>query len=237
MSDAEAWLAERVPDAQPLAKHDTATRAWRAPGLFIKLFPHVHYERAAVEAEIAAGQLHPRIVPLLLLAGVDDGTLLLYPWVEGETLGTPEARARFYALPTLRKQVALAGLFDAYAAIGDAGWTLVDVYEGNLLYDARRGAIWCFDWDLSVRGDHFTLQMERNYGSSRLMAPEEFRRGARIDARANGFNLGRMASLALPASGEALRAVLECATYPEPERRYPTIRAFAEAFREQILGP
>jgi serine/threonine protein kinase, bacterial len=146
--------------------------------------------------------------------------------VQGVTLGPPAARERFYALPESEKSVAIATLFDVCAIIAEAGWLLVDLYEGNLIYDFDEKRLWCFDWDLCVKAESYALAMDRNWGSSRLMAPEEFVRGATIDVRTNVFNLGRIAQLAL-GDNEALSR----ATDPNPTNRYPTLRALQTAFR------
>lgn len=224
----DAWIAQMLPDARPLPKGDAATRAWRTPALFVKAFPAALADRAAVEAEIAGSGLHEAIVPSLLMARAEDGVVLVYPFVSGETLGTPEARQRFYALPEGEKRAAITTLFDACAALGDAGWTLVDLYEGNLIYDYENRLLRVFDWDLCRRGP-FTLESDRNYGSSRLMPPEEFVRGSVIDARSNVFTLARIAQLALSEPPTCLVRAVD----PDPERRFPTVRALAEAFRTE----
>lgn len=226
---AEDWLKERLPGLTPLEKQDSATRAWRTESLFIKFFPYALQERAAVEAEISSAGLHSSIIPSLLMTGCDDGMVLAYPWVQGLTLSTPEARERFYALPELEKRLAIATLLDVCGAITEAGWLLVDLYEGNLIYDFEQKHLWCFDWDLCVKAESYTLTMERNWGSSRLMAPEEFVQGARIDQRTNVFNLGRIAQLAL---GEF--EVLARATHPNPENRFATVRELQTAIQAQI---
>jgi serine/threonine-protein kinase len=221
---AEDWLRERLPGLTALEKSDLATRAWRTENLFVKFFPYALQGRATVEAEISSAGLHPHIIPSLLMTGCDDGIVLAYPWVQGVTLGTPEARERFYALPDVEKRAAIATLFDVCAALADAGWLLVDLYEGNLIYDFENRQLWCFDWDLCVKAESYVLAMDRNWGSSRLMAPEEFVRGATIDPRTNVFNLGRIAQLAL---GED--DILSRATHPDPAQRYPTVRALQQA--------
>jgi serine/threonine protein kinase len=219
--NAEDWLREKLPGLREFPKTDDSTRAWRTESLFVKFFPFALQERAAVEAEISSSKLHPNIIPSLLMTGCDDGIVLAYPWTEGVTLGTPEAREKFYALPETEKIAALRTLFSVCAAISEAGWLLVDLYEGNLIYDFENKQLWCFDWDLCVKSESYFLEMDRNWGSSRLMAPEEFIRGARIDTRTNVFNLGRIAQLALGKTTDTLTR----ATDLDPEKRFPTIRA------------
>jgi serine/threonine-protein kinase len=171
-------------------------------------------------------------VPLRRVVRCADGTLLIYDHAEGETLTGLEARSRFYALPAEEKRAALETLFDALAAVCDAGWVFVDVYEGNIMYDYAARRFHVFDFDLCEPGDGFILAMERNYGSSRLMAPEEFEKGAWIDQRTNVFNLGRIATLALKDEPlpPGLAAVLATATQLERTHRHATVREFASAF-------
>lgn len=227
---AEHWLAANLPDARVLPKQDLATTAWRTPALFVKFFPYALQERAAVEAEISSSGLHEAIIPSLLMTGVDDGMLLIYPFVSGETLKGAEARGRFYALPLAERRAGLKTLLEAFVAITEQGWLLVDFHEGNLIYDYENHKLWLFDWDLCVKAESYTLTMERNWGSSRLMAPEEFVQGAQLDARTNVFNLGRLALLILGDDAtEHEKAVLGQATEPEKTRRPASVMALAAA--------
>jgi hypothetical protein len=229
---AHAWLAANLPDARPFAKNDSATLAWRTPALFIKFFPYALEERAAAEAEIATASFHENIIPSLLMSGVDDGVLLIYPFVSGETLKGPEARERFYALPIAERRAALKTSLEAFVAITAQGWLLVDFHEGNLIYDYENKKPWLFDWDLCLKAESFTLTMERNWGSSRLMAPEEFVQGSEIDPRTNVFNLARLATLFLGDSAtEVEKMVLERATSPEKYVRHGSVTEFVEALK------
>jgi len=96
---------------------------------------------------------------------------------------------------------------------------IVDWYEGNMIYDFADKHIWLFDWELCRRGQGFTLDMDSNYGSSRLMAPEEFIRGSWLDLQTLVFNLGRYALLTLPELAEQTAPILARATYPARSRR------------------
>lgn len=198
---------------------------------YVKFVPAARrMARAPVELAIAGSSLHPAIIPLRQALHLDDGAALLYDRVDGQALDSPGARERFYALPPAEKRAALGRMIDGWAAVGEAGWVLVDLYEGNAIYDFEARRPWIFDWDLCRPRPGFALEGERNYGSSRLMAPEELLRGAWIGPETNVFNAGKVAQFALPEADPALAAVLARATDPERSRRYPTLRAFAEAF-------
>ena len=85
--------------------------------------------------------------------------------------------------------------------------------------------------------------MDRAYGSTRFMAPEEFQRGATIDQVTNVFNLGRAATVLLGDGTEsmdawkgsdALRRVVERATSPERGRRHQSVHELVEGWRVAV---
>jgi len=78
--------------------------------------------------------------------------------------------------------------------------------------------------------------MDSNYGSSRLMAPEEFLRGSWLDQRTLVFNLGRYALLALPELAEPLAPILARATYPARAERYASLREFTRALATALVS-
>lgn len=228
-----------------IVKECKLTRAWfvtlDGASMFGKWTTHERYPFLLAKDEaICAQNLHPAIVPLIRKVTTDDGVLLLFERAPGVTLYADENRDRFFALPVAEKLTVWKIILDALAAIVDAGWILVDFYEGNVLYDFTTARVTLFDFEAYEPGDGFTLTRERNYGSARSMAPEEFVRGARIDQRTNVFNLGRFAIQALSGHGEntdwrarfqgntALADVLARATRPEPAHRHPSVRAFVE---------
>jgi serine/threonine-protein kinase len=225
---------------RPVEKTNLDSRAWLARidgrDVFLKFYAAAHTDDPRVDAEvsIAGGNLHPSVVPLWRVIGCADGTLLVYDCVDGENLGDSDTRKRFHRLPLAERRGVVRVVVESLAAVCDAGFTVVDWYWGNMLYDFDRRRIWLFDWELCRRGDGFILEMDENYGTSRLMAPEEFRRGSRLDQRTLVFNLGRYALLTLPelAECEAAAPVLARATYPSRGGRYDTVRAFLNAWTQ-----
>ncbi len=236
----DAWFeANRLQNVTQIAKGSAETSAWfaSAPGreLFLKLYPQALEEPCAdTEIAIAGANLHSAIIPLHQTVVCMEGTLLLYDRVQGENLGSMAARKRFQSLPLSERVTAVSTVFEALTAIGEAGFMIVDWYEGNMIYDFDRKRIWLFDWDLCRKGEGFTLEMDSNYGSSRLMAPEEFVRGSWLDQRTIVFNLGRYALLNVPELAEPFAPVLACATYPARSERYPSIREFTHAFASAV---
>jgi serine/threonine-protein kinase len=222
-----------------VSKQSPETSAWFASteeyDLFCKLYPH-HYEdtRVATEVAIAGANLYPAIVPLRQIVSCQEGVLLLYDRVSGENLGSMESRGRFQVLPLAERIAAVAAIFATLTAISEAGFMIVDWYEGNMIYDFGRKQIWLFDWELCRKGDGFILDMDSNYGSSRLMAPEEFIRGSWLDQQTIIFNLGRYALLTLPELAERAAPILARATYPARSGRYQSLREFTQAFIKVI---
>ncbi len=230
------WFeAQNLQNVTPITKDSPETSAWFASAagqeMFLKLYPpEFEATRAATEIAIAGGSLHPAIIPLRQTVSCQEGTLLLYDRVEGENLGPMATRGRFQALPLSERMDTAAAIIEALAAISDAGFMIVDWYEGNMLYNFDLKRIWLFDWELCRKGEGFTLEMDANYGSSRLMAPEEFLRGSWLDQRTIVFNLGRYVLLTLPELADTLAPLLARATYPARSERYASVREFTDAF-------
>jgi len=141
---------------------------------------------------------HPALVaPVQQLTG-DAGPILVYPWIHGERLrhnpvvATLSIGARLAAVETV---------IEVHALVNQAGFVSIDFYDGNLLYDDRVHVI---DID-EYQPMPFVLDADRTLGSTRFMAPEEFRRGAALDARTTVFQLGRTAAVLFdPPKGEEL---------------------------------
>jgi hypothetical protein len=244
--NAERWLAEYAGGgAEEVEKATAATRAWFATlggrAAFVKWYPSgLRKTWARVEIGIAGAGLHPALVPLRRVVECADGALLVYDRVRGENLGPSPARSRFLGLPLAERADAVVAVAGALGAVCDAGYMVVDWYFGNTIYDFDARRVWLFDWELCREGGGFTLEMDSNYGSSGLMAPEEFVRGSWLDAVTLVFNVGRFALLVLPELAEPLAPVLARATYPARAGRYNTVpeltAALTAALRQALPG-
>jgi serine/threonine-protein kinase len=201
--------------------------------------------------DVHARLRHPSVVPLAAEFPIEgDGHALVYPWVDGESLNDPSvagsqprtdpdsALTRFRALPLDDALAAFDDLLDAHVAAADAGLVAVDLYDGCLLYDFDNHHLHLVDLDLYR--PPYRLELDRQFGSSRLMAPEELRRGSLVDERATVFTLARLARHLLcdPGGDEAtFRAgptrLEECdrATSTDPAGRHRDVRGFAVAWR------
>jgi serine/threonine protein kinase, bacterial len=184
------------------------------------------------------------------------GMALVYEWADGEGLYgyTPYRgaagrddpagpHARFRALPAERILAAIDTIYDVHLLLADAGYVAVDLYDGCIIYDFERARTMLCDLD-EYRQGPFVLEADRLPGSSRFMAPEEFQRGATIDQVTNVYTLGRVSAVFLGngtvdpnqwRAGDSLRKVVQKATAPERGQRYPSVRAFVDAWRSAQL--
>ncbi len=197
---------------------------------------------------------HRAIVPVIGRFDLDGerepGQAIVTPWVDGAILNDPFAPGslpyddpgsslnRFRALPVEEVLAAYDEILDAHLAVAAAGLVAVDFYDGCLIYDFADRRMWLVDLDLYA--PPYTLGLDRQYGSSRFMAPEEWVRGSHIDERTTVFTLARAACqlLCLPGGdettwrgGPAQLAVLRRATRPDPEARPAGVADFVTAWR------
>ena len=180
------------------------------------------------------------------------GLALVFDWVPGELLydytrfrGEAGRRdpvsphSRFRALPVARILDALDTIYDVHLLLADHGFVAVDFYDGCILYDFDRARTYLCDLD-EYRPGPFWLSEDRLPGSGRFMAPEEWRRGARIDQVTNVFTLGRTA-LELLGDGtfsadtwrgsQIMREVVMRATSVERGERHQSVREFVRDWR------
>ena len=78
--------------------------------------------------------------------------------------------------------------------MSDAGFVAVAFYDydGAVIDDVDRRAVHLCDLD-DYRPGAYVLDRDRQYGSTRFMASEEFERGAVIDQRMTVYTVGRAA--------------------------------------------
>jgi serine/threonine-protein kinase len=180
------------------------------------------------------------------------GLELVYDWVQGEVLaGDPRSmreqrysdpanlHMRFRSLPVSRILAALDTIFDVHVLLADHGFVASDFYDGCIIYDFEGEQTFLCDLD-EYRHGPFVLERDRAYGSTRYMAPEEWRRGATIDQVTNVFNLGRAATVLLGdgtasldnfKGADAIREVVERATDEDRTRRHQSVGEFVQEWR------
>src|SRR5262249_53581490 len=95
-----------------------------------------------------------------------------------------------------------------------------DLKPENIMLGAF-GELLVLDWGVAKS----LGQVERKgiaIGTVGYMAPEQGA-GNEVDARADGYSLGRLLGNACSASPPALRAIVQRATEDDPQRRYPSV--------------
>ena len=197
---------------------------------------------------------HPALPRLHGSLSIPGGMALVYEWAPGEVLSdprfTPEQRrhdpahphVRFRSLPAEDVLAALDTVFDAHLLLAARGSVASDFYDGCIIYDFEAGRTYLCDLD-EYREGPFVLELDRAYGSTRFMAPEEFQRGATIDQVTNVFNLGRAAAVLLgDGTGglhawkgtDAMRKVVERATIADRTLRYRSVEEFVGEWRASV---
>ncbi len=189
---------------------------------------------------------HPAMPRVYNLIETPAGPMVVCEWAKGELLRCPADRRgdpastfqRFIRLPVDRILRVLDVIYDLHDVLAQRGWIAVDFYDGCILYDFAQDIVRIMDLDHYHQGP-FVNEMGRMFGSSRFMAPEEFRRGARIDQRTNIFTMGRTAAILLGdgtlgrkafCGSDALFEVVRRACAPQPEDRFPLLGAFRQAW-------
>ena len=199
-------------------------------------------------ARLSAGVSHPILPRLLGVIESPGGPLLVYPWLGGELLGVPRDQRddpyssfqRFRNLPPATIHTCLDAIFDLHAVLARVGWIAGDFYDGSLLYEFAADRLWAVDLDSYHQGP-FRNDMGRMFGSTRFMAPEEFERGATIDAQTSVFVMGRTALIFLsdgtldPQAFRGPRALFDVvvqACRPDRADRFTSMAAFSRAWQE-----
>ena len=151
-------------------------------------------------------------------------------------------RDRFCALPAPEIIDALNVIYDVHVLIEKRGFIAEDFYDGCIIYDFEKKRIHLYDFD-QYHPAPFVNDRGRLYGSTRFMAPEEFQKGAHIDARTNVFMLGRTAFVLLANNSdsqddwkgnEGMWHVAKKATHPDKQGRYQSVQAFVSAWHAAI---
>lgn len=180
------------------------------------------------------------------------GPLLVYQWVAGELIradaavrNNPQSTfQRFRRLPSHEIIRALDLVYGLHHQLAQLGWIAVDFYDGCLIYNFDRRELHVVDLDHYSKAP-FINGLERMFGSSRFMAPEEFERGARIDERTTVFTMGRTAAVLLSdgtlgrcsfRGSDALYEVVRHACHDDREKRYDSVATFFDAWEDARIS-
>jgi serine/threonine-protein kinase len=169
--------------------------------------------------------------------------VVIYDWFDGELLRCPPDRRgdpdaahnRFKCLHPAEIAAALDQVIALHAELERAGWIGGDFYDGSLMYDFAAGHVKVMDFECYRKGPYVNDE-GRLPGSSRFMAPEEFRLHATIDSRTTVFNLGRLIELFLLAHNELpeVRALVDGATATDPDERPATVASLHQCWSQAM---
>ncbi len=168
--------------------------------------------------DLYAALRHPALPPLWGHWQAEDGPTLVYEWVEGESLSDP---TRFLQLPLEERRQAVATLFDLHLALANRGFTSSGF--GSLRYDYEQKRLWVY------RLDDYRPGPFRNWRPREgpWAAPEEQKKGGRLDERTTVFHLGRAAQRLLHDQSPPIAQ----ATQPDPKDRLQRVGQLVRAWK------
>jgi serine/threonine-protein kinase len=224
------------------------------PGAAMPYFDHAGRIRLLRNAvRVAQSCDHPALPRLRNVIESPEGPMVVFDAVPGELIGITtrpgvsakvlradpgSAYQRFAHLPAAQQLPIFDTLIDLHRSLADQGWIAGDLYDGCLIVDFDTITLHVVDLD-SYRQGPSVNDMGRMFGSTRFMAPEEFRLGAPLDQRTTVFTLGRLVwhfATRLTEQADrfcgpdALAAVVRRAIGPDPDDRYPAVAELAEAW-------
>jgi len=195
------------------------------------------------EAKLTVSLTHANIVPVYELGMVEDTYFLALELIDGPTLARLLKRGPMPApLAAYVTEQLLRGLDYAHRR----GVVHRDLTPANVLV-SRDGEVKIVDFGIAAHVDGRGVRG----GSAGYMAPEQ-ERGGRIDARSDLFAAGvvlaemltgrRVAAAELAVEiPESLRAIVERATAPDPDARFPDAGAMlaqvSRYLRDLSIGP
>ena len=189
---------------------------------------------------------HPALTRLLAHGPAGDGYAAIFKWRDALPLHSasgPSAGDMVRRL-TLEKSLRMLDMvFDLHGELCQDGLVAVDFHGGNVLIDFDRNEAVVCDIDL-YRHKPAVNDRGRMWGSSHYMAPEEYELNAALDETTTEYN---MAALAFAFFGghenrgksvwrapECLWEVAHRAVSESKADRYPSMRAFLDAWREAV---
>ena len=213
---------------------------------------------------------HPALIRLVEHYPKDSLYVAVFEWAEGEglfdhwnfdkyeKLGIQSPNERFKALPAEKKIAAAMNILSFFENVAAKGYRACDFYDGSLIYDFEHDRLTICDIDLFLPAPVINEMGEEYWGTKRLKAPEEYKKGALIDEATNVFTLGALFfdffgkytdeqirqryaenafSPCVPEqwtlSEDAYRVLLK-ATMRDREKRYQTVREFTAAWKDSV---
>lgn len=189
---------------------------------------------------------HPALIRLLAHGPAGDGYAAIFEWRDALPLRSaygPSAMDRARRLPLEKSLRMLDMVFDLHGELCQDGIVAVDFHGGNVLIDFERNEALVCDIDL-YRRKPAVNDMGRMWGSSHFMAPEEYELNAALDETTTEYNMAALAfaffggpenrSKRAWRASEYLWEVAHRAVSESKADRYPSMRAFLDAWREAV---
>ena len=180
---------------------------------------------------------------------LSDGVVMIHDWVPGRVINSPDGNRqntkstyqRFMRLPVERRLMVFDHIMKLFVEIEEKNIIIEDFYDGCVIYDFERDEAYICDLDHIHMGEYL-LNKDRQFGSSRFMAPEEFIRGSTIDHRTNVFTIGATGYVLLNDNRREIKewglprnlyTMLKKAVSHEKEDRYARIGAFYQDWQSE----
>ena len=192
-------------------------------------------------------RIHPALIRLLAHGPAGDGYAAVFEWRDALPLN---ARLRYYSvldrtrrLPLIHTLTMLENLIDLHAALARDGIIACDFHDGHVLIDfGKNEAVVC---DINrYRHKPAFNDLGKMPGSYQFMAPEESELNAALDETTTLYNMGALAfaffgdnderTLKKWVGPKPLFQVASRATMKKKADRYPSMRAFQDAWREAV---
>jgi len=196
---------------------------------------------------------HDALITLIDSFCVSGGFATVFKWFNGKNLHPhwefpPPAKYtnpdspffKFKHLPIHLRLKALDSIFDFHLHVEHRGYTAIDFYDGSLLYNFINNKIKICDIDFYKKNPYVNT-MEKLWGSTRFMSPEEFVKGAVIDEKTNVYNMGATAFCLIGGEmdrtlkkwdgPEDLFYIAQKATKDDRNKRYSSVHAFCQEWK------
>jgi hypothetical protein len=214
-----------------------ATDADGRPVAAKRLLDERHAARFEIEARLLSRLDHPRVVEVLGTVADESGRYLFMEWVEGLDLAHVLRRDGNPGLPVDQVVSHALQAAEALRYVHEQQTIHRDVKPQNLMLSPERGVVLV---DFGIARDLGAETGTEGIGTPGYMAPEAFT-GGPLSPRTDVFGLAattwalltgtpvRYGSVKPPAEADpSLLATLDAALAADPQRRLPSMEAFAE---------
>jgi len=148
---------------------------------------------------------HPNLVRIVDEYAYRQFYIVVFQWADGQCLfdhwnfdkykKEPSLKSpmeKFKELPAGKKLRMTDMLFSFLQNVNKKGYVAVDFYDGSIIYDFTTDKAVICDIDLFRRAPVVNDMGTGWYGTKRLKAPEEYKKGSVIDGQTNLFTLGAL---------------------------------------------